>query len=221
MRYCKPVTVHFEIRGPTGVIVVSERVQGPGRLLGRRWTHYVGKRSSLKAVEKARISHSDDVTSSNALLNQWLRGFLESSLFSEVTTMVCEVLQYGMKRAAARQRVFEIQILQRFTISILACCNHVLRTTSAILPSSDPSFERTSCSRRRRTHACSLRQLLAPYRPLEIRPLHTWRSCSLHGSREGQGPTRQGTRAGKRIGSGMKRPDRWYPMFPARGRSVR
>lgn len=84
MRYCKPVTVYFEIRGSTKVGVISERMQGPDHLLGRRWTHYVGNRSNLKAVEKARISHSDDVTSSNALLNQWPRGFWESSFFSEV-----------------------------------------------------------------------------------------------------------------------------------------
>ena len=47
----------------------------------------MGNRSNLKAVEKARISHSDDMTSSNALLNQRVRGFWELSLFSEVTTI--------------------------------------------------------------------------------------------------------------------------------------
>ena len=42
----------------------------------------------MKAVERARISHSDDVTSSNAFINHRLRGdFGESSAFSEVVAM--------------------------------------------------------------------------------------------------------------------------------------
>ena len=66
---------------------------------GGLWTHYVGNRSNLKAVERARISHSDDVTSSNALLSQWPRGFWESSIFSEVTTMDRRKPLGGLQRA--------------------------------------------------------------------------------------------------------------------------
>ena len=42
----------------------------------------------MNAVERAKISHSDDVTSSSAFVNHRLRGEIgESSAFSEVVAM--------------------------------------------------------------------------------------------------------------------------------------
>jgi hypothetical protein len=68
----------------------------------------VGNRSNLKAVDKARISHSDDVTSSNALLNQWLRGFWVLSLFSKVTMSrrIAKCGNGGVWDASGGKRVF-------------------------------------------------------------------------------------------------------------------
>ena len=66
----------------------------------------MGNRSNLKAVEKARISHSDDMTSSNALLNQRLRGFWELSLFSEVTTISRKPLE-GLQSAGMEVCVWD------------------------------------------------------------------------------------------------------------------
>jgi hypothetical protein len=192
------------------------------------WTHYVGNRSTLKAVERARISYSDGVTSSSAFHSHWLRdGFGESSFFSEFTAMsgrIPKVTARGqdctVMQAAARQRVF-LKLHITISIPLLACCYFVLRTTSASLPSFDPSSASSSCSPCRRTHACNLRRLLARRHPLEIRPLHTRRSSFPRGSREGRGLTHQGMRAGKSIGSGTRRPDRCNLTFAVRGRSVR
>ena len=66
----------------------------------------MGNRSNLNAVEKARMSHSDDATSSNAFLNHRLRdGFGEPSLFSELAAMTgaaARIAQCGNEGVGAR-----------------------------------------------------------------------------------------------------------------------
>ena len=56
MGYCKPVTVYFEIRGPTRVGVISERMQGPDRPLERRWTvdSLCGEQEQLEGSRKSK-----------------------------------------------------------------------------------------------------------------------------------------------------------------------
>ena len=65
----------------------------------------------MKAVERARISYSDGVTSSSAFLNHWLRdgfGFGESSFFSELTTMRGDWCGMYATSGGTAKGVFEI-----------------------------------------------------------------------------------------------------------------
>ena len=95
MCYCKPIAVHFEVRGSTKVVVKVRKTQ---HLSSTVQTHYAGNRSNLNAVEKVRISHSDDVTSSVRLRNHGIRGRLEVSFFSVLTAMSAAACRMGSVR---------------------------------------------------------------------------------------------------------------------------